>query len=209
MRGKNWVDEDNPSDERVYGLGHGWCQDEARRTAKERKLAQDVAQGRHFPATGETELEAYLRECESEAEFRAAYPSYRSPWPSRLPPVGDVYDVRDAYFHMELKQPYVDEPPCAPVPAVKLEPELDPIPDTIGQPPFVPRTGRPTAYWGMRPASKRDEPIDSQACKYGDPICSDSRPKGVNCRPCMLARALRRVRRGPLRKFLQQVHVYI
>jgi rubrerythrin len=27
MRGKNWVDEDDPDDERVYGLGHGWCQD--------------------------------------------------------------------------------------------------------------------------------------------------------------------------------------
>jgi hypothetical protein len=25
MRGKNWVDEDDPGDERVYGIGHGWC----------------------------------------------------------------------------------------------------------------------------------------------------------------------------------------
>jgi hypothetical protein len=41
-------------------------------------------------------------------------------------------DVHDAYFHMELKQPDVDEPPRAPVPAVKLEPEPDPIPDAIG-----------------------------------------------------------------------------
>jgi hypothetical protein len=40
--------------------------------------------------------------------------------------------------------------------AVKIEPELDPIPDAIGQPPFVPRT---------------EQPNDSQACKYGDPIC--------------------------------------
>jgi hypothetical protein len=83
----------------------------------------------------------------------------------------DIYDVSDAYLHREVQQPYVDEPPRAPVPTVKLETEPDPIPDAIGQPPFVPRTRRP---------------IDSQACKYGDPISTESRPKGVSCRPCML-----------------------
>jgi hypothetical protein len=56
----------------------------------------------------------------------------------------DIYHVSDAYLHREVQQPYVDEPHRAPVPAVKLEPELDPIPDAVGQPPFVPRTGRPT-----------------------------------------------------------------
>jgi hypothetical protein len=100
-----------------------------------------------------------LDDIESEANLRAAHPSYRVPWPMRLPPVGDSYDVRDAYTFHEVQQPYVDEPPRAPVPAVKLEPELDPIPDAIGQPPFTPGTGRPTAFWDMRPASKRGEPI--------------------------------------------------
>jgi hypothetical protein len=95
MRGKNWVDKDDPGEERVFGLGHGWCQGEAQRIDVERRLAADLE-------------------------------------------------------------------------AVKIEPELDPITDAIGQPPFVPQTGRPSAYWDMRPASKRDEPIDSQACKYGD-----------------------------------------
>jgi hypothetical protein len=82
-----------------------------------------------------------------------------------------MYDVSDAYLHREMKHPYGDEPPRTSVPAVKLEPELDPIPDAIGQPPFVPRTGQPN---------------DSQACMYGDPICTNSRPKGAGCRPCML-----------------------
>jgi hypothetical protein len=103
MRGKYWVDEDDPGDKRVYGLGHGWCQDEARRIAEERKLAQDTAQSRLFP--GETKLEVNLRECESEAEFRAVYPNYRGPWPMRLPPVGEIYDVRDAYLYGEVQQP--------------------------------------------------------------------------------------------------------
>jgi uncharacterized membrane protein YgcG len=113
MRGKNWVDEDDPGEERVFGLGHRWCQGEAQRIDVERRLAADLE-------------------------------------------------------------------------AVKIEPELDPITDAIGQPPFVPRTRRPTAYWDMRSASKRDEPIDSQACKYSDPNCTDSRPKGVPCDPCRL-----------------------
>jgi hypothetical protein len=97
----------------VFGLGHGWCQEEAQRIDVEKRLAADLE-------------------------------------------------------------------------AVKIEPELDPITDAVDQPPFVPRTGRPTAYWDMRPASKRDEPIDSQACKYGDPNCTDRRPKGVPCYPCRL-----------------------
>jgi hypothetical protein len=120
MRGKNWVDEDDPGDERVYGIGHGWCQDQAKIIAEERMLAEDIAQSRRFP--GETELEVNLRDSESEANFRAAYPSYRGPWPLRLPPVGDMYDVRDAYLYGELQQPYVDEPPRVPVLAVNLEP---------------------------------------------------------------------------------------
>jgi hypothetical protein len=73
MRGKNWVDEDDPGEERMFGLGHGWCQEEAQRLDVEKRLAADLE-------------------------------------------------------------------------AVKIEPELDPITDAIGQPPFVPRTGRPTAY---------------------------------------------------------------
>jgi hypothetical protein len=97
MYGKNWVDEDEPGEERLFGLGHGWCQGEAQRIAMERRLAADLQAGRRFP--GETELEANLRECESEAEFRAAYPRYRGPWPMRLPPVGDKYEVRDAYHY--------------------------------------------------------------------------------------------------------------
>jgi hypothetical protein len=152
MQGKNWVDEDDPGDERVYGIGHGWCQDQAKLIAEERKLAHDIAQSRRFP--GETELEVNLRESEGEANFRAAYPSYRGPWPLRLPPVNDIYDVRDGYYEMEIKQPYVDESPRTPVPVEEPEPELDPIPDAVGQPPFTPRTGRPTAYWGMGPACK-------------------------------------------------------
>jgi hypothetical protein len=181
MRGKNWVDNDDPGDERrVYGLGHEWCQGEARRIVEERRLAQDIAQSR--PPAGETELEVYLRDNEGEAEFRATFPSYRGPWPI----VNDSIDVRNAFMYGELREPYIDDTPRAPVPAVKLEPELDPIPDAIGQPPFVPRTGRPTAYWDMPPASKRGEPIDSQACKYGDLNYTKRRPKGVICRPCRL-----------------------
>jgi hypothetical protein len=37
MRGKNWVDEDDPGEERVFGLGHGWCQGEAQRIDVERR----------------------------------------------------------------------------------------------------------------------------------------------------------------------------
>jgi hypothetical protein len=139
MYGKNWVDEDDPGEERVFGLGHGWCQGEAQRIAVERRLAADLQAGWRLP--DETEIELMMRQHEDEERFRASYPGYRGTWPPRPP----LTDVRDVYFNMELKQPYVDEPPHAPVPAVKLEPELDPIPDAIGQPPFVPRTGRPTA----------------------------------------------------------------
>jgi hypothetical protein len=81
MLGKNWVDNDDPGDERrVYGLGHEWCQGEARRIVEERRLAaqvKDIEQSR--PPDGETQLEAYLRDSESEAAFRAAYPSLKLP----------------------------------------------------------------------------------------------------------------------------------
>jgi hypothetical protein len=36
MRGKNWVDKDDPGEERVFGLGHGWCQGEEQRIDVER-----------------------------------------------------------------------------------------------------------------------------------------------------------------------------
>jgi hypothetical protein len=99
MRGKNWVDNDDPGDERrVYGLGHEMCQIQARRIVEERRLAQYVEQ-RSFD--GETELQAYLRASEDEAEFRATFPGYRGPWP--IPLVS--FDVRDAYLHGELTQP--------------------------------------------------------------------------------------------------------
>jgi hypothetical protein len=180
MRGKNWVDNADPGDERrVYGLGHEYCQVQARRIVEERRLAQYIAQ-RSF--AGETELEAYLRASEDEAKFRATYPSYRGPWPIPLNSV----DVSNAYMHGELREPDINDPPRAPEPAVKLEPELDPVPDAIGQPPFAPQTGRPTAYWDMKPASKHGEPIDAQACKYGDPMCTKHRPKNVSCGPCRL-----------------------
>jgi hypothetical protein len=177
MRGKNWVDNDDPGDERrVYGLGHEYCQIQAQRIVEERRLAQWVTRRSY---ASETELQAYLRASEDEAEFRAKFPSYRGPWPI---PVFS-HDLRDAYLHSELTQPFIGGAPRAPEPAVKLEPELDTVPNAIGQPSQPPNcrwTGRPTAHWDMNPASKHGEPIDTQACKYGDPNCTERRPKGIS-----------------------------
>jgi hypothetical protein len=75
MRGKNWVDEDDPGEERVFGLGHGWCQGEAQRIAVERRLAADLQAGRRL--SDETEIELMMRQREDEERFRASYPSYR------------------------------------------------------------------------------------------------------------------------------------
>jgi hypothetical protein len=89
------------------------------------------------------EIEYNMRQYERETEFRAAYPSYRGPWPLR-PPSNDMR-ILDAYFSMEHKQPYIDGSPRTPVPMQ----EPDPMPDATGQPASLPRTGRPAAYWGI------------------------------------------------------------
>jgi hypothetical protein len=136
MRGKNWVDEDDPGDERYTDSamdGAKMRRDTLLRSESWLRISRKVGASLRLARRSSRSTYASVR---ARREFRAAYPRYRGPWPMRLPPVGDIYDVRDAYFNMELKQPYVDEPPRARVPAVKLEPE--PGPD--------PRRYRPTAF---------------------------------------------------------------
>jgi hypothetical protein len=99
MRGKNWVDHDDPGEERVFDLGHEWCREEAQRIRAERTAAADLSAGRSFP--GETDNERVTRQDEDDARSGAANPSYRGRFPGST-------DVRDGYYHLERKEPYID-----------------------------------------------------------------------------------------------------